>query len=339
MYPGGLAISGMTGATIFGCAGPRLSLDEAAFFRDANPWGFILFARNIETPSQVKALTEDLRKSVSRNAPILIDQEGGRVARLSAEPWREWLPPLDQVDKAGNGAARSMFLRYRLIAAELLDLGIDVNCAPMADIATANTHPFLFNRCYGRSVGEVVDVARAVATGLLAGGVLPVLKHIPGHGRGAVDSHEALPIVETPPEVLQSTDFAAFQALADLPLAMTAHVVYSAFDDQAATISRRLIRLIREELGFDGLLMTDDISMNALGGSVEKRATASLLAGCDVVLHCNGDLGEMAAIADVAGQLSAAAHERGRRALSLRRQPQPIDTVEAELELEALLQG
>lgn len=328
------------GATILGCDGPRLTQDEAVFFRDADPWGFILFARNIETPDQIRALTTALRDTVGREAPILIDQEGGRVQRLTPPRWTGWLPPLEQIERAGPEAAvRSMYLRYRIIAAELTELGIDTNCAPCADVATDETHPFLLNRCYGRDAASVVAISRAVATGLQAGGVLPVLKHIPGHGRGRVDSHERLPRVEASPEDLGAADFAAFRELSDLPLAMTAHVVYAAYDEVAATISPRMIRLIREDIGFRGLLMTDDISMQALGGPVGKRATASLLAGCDVVLHCNGDRAEMEEVVSASGRMSAAAQARADRALQLRRAPQSIDIRDAAAELEALLNG
>lgn len=327
------------GAYILGCAGTRLTPDETAFFRAADPWGFILFARNVESPDQVAALVADLREAVGWPAPVLIDQEGGRVARLRGPAWREWLPPLDQVERAGNGAARSMYLRYRIIAHELADLGIDVNCVPCADIATDDTHPFLRNRCYGTGVGPVSGIARAAATGLMAGGVLPVLKHIPGHGRAAADSHEALPRVEASPEDLAAGDFAVFRMLSDLPLGMTAHVVYGAFDDRPATLSARMIRLIREEIGFDGLLMTDDISMEALSGPVSARARASLDAGCDLVLHSNGDMAEMVALANEAGVLSAAGQARADAALGWRRAPEPVDIAALEDEFETLMSG
>ncbi len=327
------------GAFVLGCEGPRLTSGEAAFFSDADPWGFILFARNVETPDQVRGLVADLRAAVGWEAPVLIDQEGGRVARLRPPHWREWLPPLDQVARAGSGAARSMYLRYRIIAQELADIGIDVNCVPCADIASEVTHPFLRNRCYGTETGPVSGIARAAATGLMAGGVLPVLKHIPGHGRGTVDSHEGLPHVETSPEDLATSDFEVFRRLSDLPLGMTAHVVYEAFDDRAATVSPRMLRLIREEIGFDGLLMTDDISMGALGGSLAEKCHDALGAGCDLVLHCNGDLPEMRIVVEIAGRMGDAAAHRADRALRLRRNAQPIDIPAAEAELEALLSG
>ena len=327
------------GAVIFGCDGLRLTPGEAAFFRSANPWGFILFARNVETPEQVRRLTGDLREAVGWEAPVLIDQEGGRVQRMRAPHWREWLPPLDQCDQAGRNAARSMYLRYRIMADELRSVGIDVNCAPSGDLAGETTHPFLRNRCYGSEPGRVAGIARAVATGLMAGGVLPVMKHMPGHGRATVDSHEGLPRTDASPEDLMATDFAVFRALSDLPLGMTAHVRFDAFDDRAATVSPRMIRLIREEIGFDGLLMTDDIGMGALGGTAASRGRAAIAAGCDVVLHCNATLPEKEAMAAAVGRMTEAARLRGERALRARRNPQAIDIPAAEAELEALLDG
>lgn len=287
----------------------------------------------------MRALAAALREAVGRDAPILIDQEGGRVQRLHPPHWRAWKPPLDHIEAAGDQAERAMFLRYRIIAAELGEVGIDVNCVPVADVADEGTHPFLRNRCYGIDPGTVATLGRAVATGLMAGGVLPVLKHMPGHGRGSVDSHHDLPVTDAAPEDLAARDFAAFRALADLPLGMTAHYVYSAYDDRPATISPRLIRLIREEIGFDGLLMTDDLSMQALGGTIRVRAEASIAAGCDVVLHCNGDREEMAAVAGAAGRLSPEAAARAERALALRGTPEPVDIAQAEADLRAITPG
>jgi beta-N-acetylhexosaminidase len=331
---------GRRGAAILGCLGPRLRPEEKAFFADAQPWGFILFARNMETPDQVRRLTAALREAVGYDAPILIDQEGGRVQRIGAPHWRQWLPPLDQLARGGADPMRAMYLRARLIADELRDLGIDVNCSPMADIAEPGTHPFLKNRCYGYDADTVTRAARAVAEGLMAGGVLPVMKHIPGHGRAFVDSHLDLPVVREDAETLRAVDFAPFRALADLPMAMSAHIVYSALDDAApATTSGRMIRLIRTEIGFDGVLMTDDISMQALQGDLATRCAASLAAGCDLVLHCNGDLAEMRVVAEVCGDISGFAAARGQAALARRSAPQPIDIAAAEAELAVLLGG
>lgn len=326
-------------ATILGCLGPRLSRVEAAFFADVAPVGFILFARNVETPDQVRRLTGDLRDAVGWQAPIFVDQEGGRVQRLRAPHWREWLPPLDQVAKAGpEGAARSMYLRSYLIGREQLAIGIDGNCAPCADIARPDTHPFLRNRCYGEDVETVVEISRAVADGLSDAGVFPVMKHLPGHGLGTLDSHHELPHVTASRDELEQTDFAAFRALRDLHWGMSAHLVFERIDpDAPATLSPAMIRLIREEIGFDGLLMTDDLSMNALPGSLTDRAARARAAGCDVVLHCNGKPDEMEAVVTAAGGLDEAASKRLSRALGSRRRAMSISEREALSELEALL--
>ncbi|MGA0715022.1 MAG: glycoside hydrolase family 3 N-terminal domain-containing protein [Gemmobacter sp.] len=328
------------GACILGCAGLTLGRDEAAFFREADPWGFILFARNVADPGQIRALTDDLRASVGRDAPIFIDQEGGRVARLGPPHWRVWMAPLDHVAAAGAGAARAMELRYRLIAAELRALGIDGNCAPTCDVATPETHPFLRNRCLGTEAAEVARLARAAAQGMLAGGVLPVLKHIPGHGRATADSHLGLPVVAADAETLWQSDFAPFAALRDMPIAMTAHVVYAALDPVLpATLSPAILRLIRGRMGYDGLIMSDDLSMKALRGGLGELATAALGAGCDLVLHCNGDRAEMAQVVAAAGRLGGAAAARAARALACRGAPDALDEGAALDELRALGHG
>jgi len=328
------------GAFIFGCAGPGLSRDERAFFREASPWGFILFSRNVEDPEQLRWLTTELREAVGREAPIFIDQEGGRVARLRPPHWRAWLPPLDQVAQNRRHAARAMLIRYRLIADELQRVGIDGNCAPVLDLAQSDTHPILRNRCYGDNVVQVAEIAAAAAEGLITGGVLPVIKHIPGHGRATADSHLELPRVTAKEKVLRVSDLLAFQAVSGLPIAMTAHVVYEALDpDHPATTSPRVIAMIRETIGFSGLLMTDDISMQALSGSLEARSRAALVAGCDLVLHCNGEMDEMEAIAAEAGGMNAAAQARADAALAWRRAPEPVDIAALEAEFEALMSG
>jgi len=310
------------GATIFGCAGPVLLASERAFFRDADPFGFILFARNVETPDGLRRLTAALREAVGRDAPILIDQEGGRVQRLRPPHWQDWTPPLETVEQASSlaEAARQMRLRAQVIAAELMAVGIDANCAPVADVARAETHPFLRNRCYGTDPATVTLIARAVADGLLAGGVLPVMKHLPGHGRSHLDTHLALPTVPVGLDELRQVDFAPFRALADLPMAMTAHLVFAALDPGLpATQSLTMIRLIRDEIGFKGLLMTDDLNMEALSGTLAERTARSMAAGVDIALHCKGDLPEMQAVAGAAGPMTDAAMARGRAALALRR--------------------
>ncbi|MCB1356982.1 MAG: glycoside hydrolase family 3 protein [Maritimibacter sp.] len=328
------------GAAIFGCEGLRLSREEARFFQGADPFGFILFARNVESPDQLRWLTTELREAVGWEAPIFIDQEGGRVARMRAPHWRDWLPPLEQVAQNKRGAARAMQIRYRIIADELRAVGIDGNCAPIADLAYPETHPILKNRCYGDDVVRVADIAAAVAVGLVEGGVLPVVKHIPGHGRAQVDSHEGLPRVKAKAKQLRVTDFLAFQTVAGLPMAMTAHVVYEALDpDNPATTSAKVIGQIRDTIGFKGLLMTDDISMGALSGPIETRARAALEAGCDIVLHCNAKRDEMQAVAGAAGLMSPAARARAEDALGWRRDPEPVDIAALEAEFRALMTG
>ncbi|WP_415402700.1 beta-N-acetylhexosaminidase [Tateyamaria sp. SN3-11] len=325
------------GATILDADGLTLSKDEKAFFRDADPFGFILFARNIDTPDQVYGLCSEFRDAVGRDAPITIDQEGGRVQRLRGPTWTEWLPPLDFVRAAGDDAERAMYLRHRYIAHELKALTIDSNCAPMVDIVVKGTHEFLRNRCYGTSPNDISLLGRAAADGMLDGGVLPVLKHIPGHGRTDLDSHFDLPRVDVSLDTLRETDFAPFRALNDLPLGMTAHVVYEAVDEAPATLSRDMMDLIRSDIGFDGLIMTDDIGMKALSGSVPDIARGALAAGCDVILHCNAPLADRIASATAAGQMSDAAQARADAALAARHTPDDIDIADLNAELEALL--
>ena len=325
---------------IFGCAGPVLGAAERAFFGDVQPFGFILFQRNIENPGQLGALTAALREAVGWEAPVFIDQEGGRVDRMGPPHWRTWLPPLDQTARTGpRDAARAMALRYRMIAHDLRAVGIDGNCAPLGDIAGPDTHPVLRNRCYGEDVETVVSAARGVAEGLLAGGVLPVLKHIPGHGRATMDSHVEPPRVTASAEELRATDFAAFRALNDLPLGMSAHIVFEALSGRPATVDPAMIALIREEIGFGGFLMTDDISMEALAGTVVERGAAALAAGCDAVLHCNGKLPEMQALAEIAGNMGESGLARADAALEARHAPDTVDTGELEAEYARLLEG
>ncbi|WP_397541494.1 beta-N-acetylhexosaminidase [Roseovarius salis] len=327
------------GACILDPSGLRLTAEERAFFAEAAPFGFILFDRNIDTPDQLRALCDELRSAVGRRAPILIDQEGGRVQRLGPPHWRAWPPPLDHVAAAGAGARDAVYLRHRIIAHELHAVGIDVDCAPVVDVAGAQTHPFLRNRCYGTEPGSVAMLGRAAAEGLLAGGVLPVLKHIPGHGRATADSHETLPSAEAGQDALTEVDFAPFHALNDLPLAMTGHVVYPTFDNLPATVSQTMLRLIRDEIGFAGLVMTDDIAMGALQGAPTALARDALAAGCDVVLYCNAGLEDQRAVAEAAGALSNAAQARAESALAARRTPDEVDISALEARLEALTNG
>ncbi|RJE79513.1 glycoside hydrolase family 3 N-terminal domain-containing protein [Paracoccus sp. JM45] len=309
-------------ATILGgIAGTSLTPDEAAFFRNADPWGFILFGRNVKSPEQLRRLTGDLRDAVGRDAVITVDQEGGRVQRLRGPQWIDWPAPLDQA----QAGLRAMWLRYHLIGQELRAVGIDSNCAPTLDVAQADTHPFLRNRCFGTDPAHVAELGRAAADGLLAAGVLPVVKHMPGHGRAIADSHHGLPTVTASQTALEALDFAPFHALADLPMGMTAHIRFTELDDAPATASARMIGLIRDLIGFDGLLMTDDITMNALSGTQAERAAASIAAGCDLVLHCNGSVADMQPVVQAAGAMSPDAIRRADAAIARRHAPQDAD--------------
>lgn len=310
-------------AMILGCAGTRLTADEEAFLAAERPWGLILFARNIGEAAQIADLTARFRQLVGRRrAPVFIDQEGGRVQRIRAPvaldyPSGAALGALYRKDrKAGLRAARLM---SRLHAADLLPLGITANCLPVLDVPVPGAHGVIGDRAYGHDPASVAEMGLAAAEGLLEGGVLPVVKHIPGHGRAAVDSHKALPVVDADAETLARVDFAPFAALAHMPLAMTAHVVYTALDrDGPATTSARVIGdVVRTRIGFDGLLMTDDLSMRALSGDFAARARAALSAGCDVVLHCNGLMDEMRPVAEVVPVLSGRALDRAGRATTM----------------------
>ncbi len=309
-------------ATILGgIAGTSLTTGERSFFRQADPWGFILFGRNVDDPDQLRRLTGDLREAVGRDAVITVDQEGGRVQRLRAPHWMEWPAPLDQAP----AGPRAMWLRHYLIGRELRDCGIDSDCAPTLDVAQPDTHPFLRNRCLGTDPQTVAELGRAAADGLLAAGVLPVVKHMPGHGRAAADSHSDLPVVTAPLAELDATDFAPFRALNDLPMGMTAHIRFADLDDAPATASARIIALIRDRIGFDGLLMSDDITMNALAGSESDRAAASIAAGCDLVLHCNRDVAQMEPVVAAAGPMTPLTRRRADAALARRRAPRNLD--------------
>jgi beta-N-acetylhexosaminidase len=331
-------------AFITGVSGPELTAAEREFIRAERPWGFILFKRNIENPVQVKDLVIELLKELGQpGAPVLIDQEGGRVQRFGPPHWPVYPPGavfgiLYDVDpRLGLSAAR---LSARLIAADLIDLGVTVDCLPLADVPVVGADAVIGNRAYGTAPEKVAAIGRAVTEGLEQGGVLPVLKHIPGHGRATADTHFRLPVVDTPKAELESTDFAAFQPLADLPMAMTAHVVFSALDPaHPATTSATIIHeVIRGVIGFQGLLMSDDVSMNALAGSIAERTRAIFAAGCDVVLHCNGKLDEMREVARETPELSGKALERAVRALASRKPPQAFDRVAARAELDALIE-
>ena len=332
-------------AAIFGCSGPRLTPDEAAFFRDARPWGFILFRRNVESPHQVRALTAALRETVGdAAAPMLVDQEGGRVQRLAPPHWPRYPPARAYGEAARDPAERRALVRLgaRLIACDLAGVGINVDCAPVLDVPAPGAHDIIGARAYADTPQDVATLGRAVAEGLIAGGVLPVIKHLPGHGRALADSHEHLPVVEADAASLSAHDFVPFRRNADLPLAMTAHVVYAAFDpEHPATTSAIVIRdIIRGEIGFDGLLMTDDLSMKALAGSFEDRARAALFAGCDVVLHCNGSMEEMRGVAAGATALAGKSQLRADAALGrLAAIREPLDVDAARARFAAAFEG
>ena len=330
-------------AAILGCSGPRLTAEEAAFFRDVRPWGFILFARNIETPDQVRRLTAALRETVGRaDAPILIDQEGGRVQRLGPPQWRAYPPGRTYGQLPAADRREITRLGARLIAHDLAGLGINVDCVPVLDVPDPEGHEIIGDRAYGDTPDDVALLGRAACEGLIAGGVLPIVKHIPGHGRAKSDSHLELPVVEASWADLDARDFAPFRALSDMPMAMTAHVIYASVDaERSATTSEVVFeRVIRGAIGFDGLVMSDDLSMQALTGGFAERAAESLAAGCDVVLHCNGDMAEMRAVIDGTGELSGRAAERARAALSrIPGTPEPLDVAEAVARFEAAFQG
>jgi beta-N-acetylhexosaminidase len=335
-----------TGACILGCSGLTLTKAERSFFADAQPWGFILFGRNIDTPAQVRKLTEALRDAVGReNAPILVDQEGGRVQRLGPPHWRRYPPARAYGDLAANDPLfRREIARLgaRLMAHELAAVGVNVDCAPLLDVPDADGHEVIGDRAYAASAQEVAVLGRAAAEGLIAGGVLPVIKHIPGHGRARVDSHKALPVVEAGWDELDARDFAPFKALSDMPMAMTAHVVYATADrKRPATTSKRVMRgMIREAIGFDGLLISDDISMKALKGSLRERTEAALSAGCDMVLHCTGVLSEMKAVAGAAGALKGRSAMRAAAALArLPKAVEPFDAAAGHARFDAAFEG
>jgi beta-N-acetylhexosaminidase len=317
-------------AFITGLSGLAVSPDETAFLRDAEPWGLIVFKRNVESPPQLRALVEEFRAIVGRDAPVLVDQEGGRVQRLGPPHWACYPPGARYAQLYADdrtAGLRAAWLGARLIAADLGAVGIDVDCLPLADLPVAGADPVIGDRAYGADPEQVAALAGAVAEGLLAGGVLPVLKHLPGHGRATADSHLRLPVVETDRDTLERTDFAAFRPLAGLPLGMTAHIVFSALDPVApATTSAIMVgEVIRGFIGFSGLLMSDDVSMGALSGSLAERARASLQAGCDMVLHCNGNLPEMREVAGAVPVLEGRALARAQAALARRHTPEPMD--------------
>lgn len=331
-------------AAIYGCSGHRLTEDEKAFFAEVRPWGFIVFRRNVDSPEQLRALTDEMRDCVGdADAPVLIDQEGGRVQRMGPPHWAKY-PPAEAYLKAADGLLRArelVRLGARLMANDLRAVGVNVDCAPVLDVPVPGAHDIIGDRAYARDPATVAILGRAAAEGLLAGGVLPVIKHMPGHGRAFADSHKALPVVHAGLEALEDWDFAPFRALSDMPLAMTAHVVFDAVDPkQPATTSKKALKLMRGGLGFGGLIMTDDLSMKALSGSLRERAEAALKAGCEVVLHCNGELYEMRQVAEGVGKLKGKAGKRAEAALArIVREVEPLDAFAARDRFDALMAG
>jgi beta-N-acetylhexosaminidase len=329
-------------AFITGLSGLTLTAEERAFLREARPWGLILFKRNIQDKNQVIDLVREATVELDGDAPVLIDQEGGRVQRLGPPHWPAYPAGAaygriyDGDAHAGLVAAR---LGARLIAADLIELGINVDCLPLADVPVPGADRVIGDRAYGETPDKVAAIAAAIAEGLSDGGVLPVLKHIPGHGRANADSHEKLPVVHADRATLEASDFAAFRPLKRLPLAMTAHVVFAAIDPvHPATTSATMIgQVIRGFIGFDGLLMSDDISMGALSGSIAERTRAAIAAGCDVVLHCNGKLDEMRAVAEAVPELGGEAARRAAAALAVRKSPRAIDLAVARRDFAAMM--
>lgn len=328
---------------IFGCSGPVLEPQERDFFREVQPWGFILFGRNVQDREQVAALVSALRETVDDpKAPVLIDQEGGRVMRLKPPVWPE-RPPQAHFGRLHETqperAAEAAYLNARLIAADLGEMGINVDCLPVLDVPVAGAHDVIGDRAFAKDPSVVIELGRAVINGLLDGGVLPVMKHVPGHGRAGCDTHLDLPHVDSPIDELSASDFVTFRSLSNCPLAMTAHVIYDAIDpNRPATTSPKVVRdVIRGEIGFPGLLMTDDLSMDALRGPLGARAKAALFAGCDVVLHCNGRMSEMAEVAAETGPLQGPSLKRAEQALALLETSGAFDRVAATMRLKELL--
>ncbi len=330
-------------AVIFGCAEPSLTDREKKFFERAQPYGLILFARNVDSPAQLAALTAEFRQVVGReDAPVLIDQEGGRVTRLKEPHWRHPPPAAVFVEAARNDlnlGCRATRLNYRMIARDLVAAGISVDCAPVADIPVPGAHDIIGDRAFGAEAHMVATLGRSVCDGLMDEGVLPVIKHMPGHGRAFADSHTDLPTVEASLEDLQSSDFRPFSMLADMPWAMTAHIVFSALDpDRPATVSPRVMReIVRGMIGYRGFVLSDDICMAALSGTPAERAAAAVAAGCDAVLHCSGAFEEMEAIAAATPRLTDEALARIEHGETMKRArcataPRPPENMAAELQ-------
>lgn len=330
----------MPAAFVTGLAGPVLTARERAFLKDADPFGVILFRRNVEDPDQLRRLTGDVADALGRRAPVVVDQEGGRVQRLTAPNWRKY-PSARRLRAAAAGDRSLIRDTARLMAADLTAVGITVDCMPNLDLGWPGQSDVVGDRAYAADPETVAACGRAAAEGMLAGGVLPVIKHMPGHGRAMVDSHHALPMVDAPLANLVETDFRPFVALADLPAGMTAHIVFTAIDpDRPATQSAIVIgEIIRGRLGFDGLLFSDDLSMNALSGTLAERAARAVSAGCDIALHCNGVIEEMEAVAAAVPRLAGRSAERAEQALSRVGEPDTVDLKDIVARLDAALEA
>jgi beta-N-acetylhexosaminidase len=324
-------------AFICGLSGLALTPAERDFLGQAHPAGLILFARNVESPDQVRRLIADAKEAAGGDGRMLVmvDQEGGRVQRLREPHWPRYpaaraFSNLRRDDR--ERAKEAAYLCARMMAHDLHDLGFNTTCAPVLDVPVPGADNIIGDRAYAEEARAVIELGGAVADGLLAGGILPVMKHIPGHGRAMADSHLALPVVDTPLPELEAHDFAPFQALRHLPVAMTAHVVFTAVDPSApvTTSGKAIGEVIRGRIGFDGLLMSDDLSMRALSGTLAERARASLAAGCDLALHCNGIMDEMVAVAAAAPYLEGKALRRFDAALAQLQEPQAFDRGAAE---------
>lgn len=329
----------MSRAFICGLQGPQLSLAERDFLRDARPWGVILFRRNVQTRVQLRRLTAQIREALGVEAPILVDQEGGRVQRLGPPEWRSY-PAAARFAasvSAPEEQQRLAWLGARLIADDMREAGISCDCLPVLDVPAEGGHDVIGDRAYGRDAAQVARIGRAAADGLMAGGVIPVMKHLPGHGRARADSHKELPVVDASGDDLTKVDFAPFRANADLPCAMTAHVVYRAIDPSSpATLSKSVVeQAIRGDIGFDGLLMTDDLSMHALTGPFRDRAEQAIAAGCDIVLHCNGEAAEAQRVAEGAPILVGKSLQRAQTALAIVERVEAFDREAAAAEFDA----
>lgn len=311
--------------------GLEISADEKALFEEFRPFGFILFQRNCDNPKQVKSLVTQMKECLGNdNAPILIDQEGGRVARLRPPHWKRY--PAAGVysslyETNPELATAAVQVHASLMAADLTALGINVDCFPDADIFYEGADKVIGDRSYGERPQKVAVLARAAAEGMISSGVIPVMKHLPGHGRADVDSHKILPVVNTKIDELRETDFIPFKRLNDLPCAMTAHVVFSDIDsEKCATISKKIIRnIIRKEIGFNGVLFSDDLSMRALSDDPAKNAANALKAGCDLAVHCNGTLEERRSVLKTVKALKEAEAQRLKSVFAKRRTPREIN--------------